>query len=123
MTVEEIGSALVAYCQRGEFPTAMRTLYHADIESVEGNGTTFPNARVRGVDACLQKGEEWRAGHDVHSVGVVGPFIGDGQFSVLFNMDITQRATGMRIAAQEVAVYRVANGKIVAENFMMMPMA
>jgi ketosteroid isomerase-like protein len=123
MTVTEIANGLVAHCQRGDFAGAMQAYYHPDIESVEGDGVSMgPSSRVRGIAACAAKGEYWQSAHEIHSMNVTGPFIGDGQFAALFDMDITIKATGQRVTGREVAVYRVADGKIVSENFMMQAM-
>jgi ketosteroid isomerase-like protein len=47
-----------------------------------------------------------------------GPYPhGDDRFAVRFVYDITQKPTGRRVMMDEVAVFTVANGKIVREEF------
>ena len=48
---------------------------------------------------------------------VTGPFPHDDRFVVIFDMDVTNKAMGQRFQMQEAALYTVANGKIVREEF------
>ncbi|MCU0648662.1 MAG: nuclear transport factor 2 family protein [Gemmatimonadaceae bacterium] len=121
-TISEIAHDLVARCQRFDFAGAMDAHYHPDIESVEGDGSMPGAGRVRGVQACKDKGAYWQSAHEVHSMQTFGPYLGDGAFSVVYDMDVTVKATGQRMQGREVAYYRVQDGKIVYENFMSAPM-
>jgi hypothetical protein len=40
------------------------------------------------------------------------------QFAVLYEMDFTQKSSGQRMQMSEVALFTVANGKIVQEEFL-----
>jgi hypothetical protein len=51
---------------------------------------------------------------------VAGPFFNGAnpdQFVVFFTLDITPKATGKRVALEEVGVYTVKNDKITREQF------
>ena len=65
---------------------------------------------------------EQAANFEVHEANLEGPFINGDKFSVIFELDVTQKATGERWKAKEVALYEVADGKIVRESFFMAPM-
>lgn len=52
-----------------------------------------------------------------------GPFIGDGQFAVRFDFETTFKPTGRRTKMTEMALYDVADGKIVREQFFYNPTA
>ena len=39
------------------------------------------------------------------------------QFAVVFKMDVTYKPENKRVKMEEIAVYKVANGKIVYEEF------
>jgi ketosteroid isomerase-like protein len=55
---------------------------------------------------------------EVHSAEVEGPFLhGDDRFAVIFDIDATDKASGQRMPMREVAVYHVADGRIVREEF------
>ena len=58
--------------------------------------------------------------HEIHSTWAIGPFCGhrDDQFAVLFEMDVTNKPSGERTQMSEVALYTVAGGKIVQEEFL-----
>jgi ketosteroid isomerase-like protein len=117
MNVKEIGEALVAGCNAGTERANLHTLYAPDAQSVEamdmGNGTT-----VTGIAAIEGKHDWWENTHTVHKTSAKGPYVhGDDRFSVIFDMDVTNKETGQRMQMDEVAVYHVAGGKIVREEF------
>jgi ketosteroid isomerase-like protein len=117
MDVKEIGTALVAGCNAGQAKANLRVLYAEDAQSVEaadmGNGTT-----VTGLAAIEGKHDWWDAAHETHNATATGPFVhGHDRFGVIFEADATTRETGVRFQMKELAVYHVANGKIVREEF------
>lgn len=118
-TVSEIGERLVALCQSNDTRTCLDELYDPAAVSVEA--VAMPgsdSAAVTGVDAIKAKHEWWESTFEVHGVGVEGPFPhGADKFAVIFQIDATNKETGARDASKEVAVYSVANGKIVREEF------
>ncbi len=63
------------------------------------------------------KGEWWVANHEVHSVKVEGPLVAGSHFAVTFKLDVTFKPQNKRFQMEEVAVYKVANDKIVREEF------
>ena len=48
---------------------------------------------------------------------VEGPLVADSHFAVTFKMDVTFKPQSKRFTMEEVAVYKVADGKIVYEEF------
>jgi hypothetical protein len=46
-----------------------------------------------------------------------GPFPNGGEFAVIFDLDMTEKATGDRKLTREVGIYSVAEGRIVREKF------
>lgn len=115
MSVAEIAKGLVALCREGKFDEAMENYYAPDIvsiEAMEGEGQI-----MQGVDAVKAKGEWWTANHEIHSVKVSDPYLSGDQFAVQFAMDITFKQNGQRSLFEEIGVYKVADGKIVHEQF------
>jgi ketosteroid isomerase-like protein len=117
MTLNEIAMELVAGCREHREQANLHTLYAPDAQSVEamdmGNGTT-----VTGIEAIQGKHDWWNGAMTVHNVTVGGPFVhGADRFAVSFDMDYTEKETGKRSQMQEIAVYHVAGGKIVREEF------
>ena len=61
---------------------------------------------------------QWFAeNHEVHSVEIDGPFLGENQFALRFKLDVTPKMSGQRVKMTEVGVYTVEGDKIVREEF------
>jgi ketosteroid isomerase-like protein len=97
---------------------AIRSLYADDVESVEA-GEVGGFARVtKGKQAVIEKNDLWGANNEVHSAVTEGPYPhGDSKFAVRFAYDLTNKASGRRMQMDEVAVFTVADGKVVKEEF------
>ncbi|MBV8867656.1 MAG: hypothetical protein JO210_19815, partial [Acidobacteriaceae bacterium] len=61
--------------------------------------------------------EWWAANHEVHSAKVEGPLVASSHFAVVFKLDVTFKPQKRRFQMEEVAVYKVADGQIVYEEF------
>lgn len=81
--------------------------------SIEGFGQQW-----EGMKAVKAKAEWWNANNTVHSCVCQGPFVGATGFAVRFIADIECKADGKRATVEEIAVYRIHNGKVVEEEFM-----
>ncbi len=117
MTTQEVANTLVKLCSQGKFDEAMRTLYSPDIVSVEAGAPPGQSRESKGLDAVMAKGEWWTANHEVHSSSVEGPLVAASHFAVVFKFDVTFKPQQKRFRMEEVAVYKVADGKIVYEEF------
>ena len=117
MTTKEVAHALVHLCSKGQFHEAMKTLYSPDIVSMESTAPPGGSRESKGLDAVLAKGEWWANNHEVHSAHVEGPLVAGAHFSVVFKMDITFKPQNKRYTMEEVAVYKVIDGKVVYEEF------
>ncbi len=67
--------------------------------------------------AVKAKGEWWATNHEVHSCVVEGPLVAGNFFSVTYKLDATFKPANRRFMMEEVAVYKVVDGKIVYEEF------
>jgi hypothetical protein len=117
MTTQEIANNLVQLCSQGKFEEATKTLYSTDIVSVEAGAPPGQSRESKGLDAVKAKGEWWVANHEVHSANVEGPLVAGSHFAVTFKLDVTFKPEKKRFQMEEVAVYKVADGKIVYEEF------
>jgi hypothetical protein len=117
MTTQEVANTLVKLCSQGKFPEAMEALYSTDIVSMEAGAPPGQSREAKGLEAVKAKGEWWAANHDVHSAKVEGPLVAGPYFTVTFKMDITFKPQAKRFSMEEIAVYKVADGKIVYEEF------
>jgi len=117
MTIQEVASKLVDLCSQGKFQEASKALYSPDIVSMEAGAPPGGSRESKGLEAVLAKGDWWTANHEVHSVAVEGPLIAGSHFAVTFKMDVTFKAQSRRFRMEEIAVYKVTDGKIVYEEF------
>ena len=117
MTTREIANSLVKLCSEGKFHEALEAHYSPDIVSMEAGAPPGGSRESKGLAAVKAKGEWWVSNHEVHSAIVEGPLVAGAHFAVTFKMDVTFRPQGRRFTMEEVAVYKVADGKIVYEEF------
>lgn len=117
MTTQEIADTLVKLCSQAKFAEATKALYSPDIVSMEAGAPPGGSREAKGIDAVMAKGEWWTANHEVHSATVEGPLVAGSHFAVTFKMDVTFKPQNKRFTMEEVAVYKVADGKIVYEEF------
>jgi len=117
MTTQEVANKLVALCKEAKFMEAAEALYAPDIVSVEPGAPPGQSRESKGIDAVKAKGEWWVANHEVHGGSVEGPLVAGAHFSVKFVFDVTFKPQNRRFTMEEIAVYKVADGKIVYEEF------
>jgi ketosteroid isomerase-like protein len=117
MTTKEVADKLVKLCSAGKFTEATEALYSPDIVSMEAGAPPGQSREAKGLAAVKAKGEWWTANHEVHSVSVEGPLIAGAHFAVTFKLDVTFKPESKRFTMEEVAVYKVVDGKIVYEEF------
>jgi ketosteroid isomerase-like protein len=114
-TTRDIADAFTALCKAGKFDEAGAQYWSADVVSLEA--TPGDMQRAAGIDAVRGKGEWWAANHEIHGFDCEGPYVNGDAFAVTFRMDVTFKPTGERSKMDEVAIYTVADGKIVEERF------
>jgi hypothetical protein len=117
MTTHEVAIKLVKLCSSGKFQEAMESLYSPEIVSMEAGAPPGGSREAKGIAAVRAKGEWWVANHEVHGATVEGPLVAGSHFAVTFKMDVTFKPESKRFTMEEVAVYKVAGGKIVYEEF------
>jgi ketosteroid isomerase-like protein len=117
MTTQEVAATLVKLCSEGKFNEAVEKLYSPDIVSMEAGAPPGQSRESKGLAAVKAKGEWWISNHEVHSAIVEGPLVAGSHFSVAFKLDVTFKPESRRFTMEEIAVYKVADGKIVYEEF------
>jgi ketosteroid isomerase-like protein len=116
MSTHKVAHELVKLCSEGKFAEAME-LYSPDIVSMEAGAPPGQSRETKGLEAVKAKGEWWQANHEVHSAKVEGPLVAGSHFAVTFKMDFTFKPQSKRMQMEEIAVYKVVDGKIVYEEF------
>ena len=118
-TTAKIAKELINHCNNDTTDEGLNQLYDQAAISVEAMampGSDSPE--TKGLDGIKAKHEWWYNNFEVHSHKAEGPFLhGDDRFGVIFTFDATNKQSGEREAMKELAVYTVANGKIIREEF------
>ena len=122
MNTQEIAQKLVQHCQNHTEAQGLDELYAEDCVSVEAMWPEGTSPVSEGVDAIRAKHAWWAQNFEVHSAELEGPFINGDNFSVVFEIDATDKASRQRWKAKEVALYETVGCKIVRESFFMAPM-
>ena len=117
MTTKEVADGLVKLCSQGKFDDAVKAFYSPEIVSVEAGAPPGQSREAKGLPAVVAKSEWWAANHEVHSAKVEGPLVAGSHFAVVFKLDVTFKPESKRFQMEEVAVYKVADGKVVYEEF------
>jgi hypothetical protein len=118
MNAHELGKKLVQFCKEGKNLESINTLYSPDIVSVEAAAPPGGERTTKGIAGVLGKHDWWAANHEVHKAETFGPYPhGDDKFAVRFVYDLTFKPTGARNTMDEVAVFTVADGKVVREEY------
>jgi hypothetical protein len=117
MSTQGVADTVVKLCSQGKFGEATEAVYSPDIVSVEAGAPPGQTRESKGIEAIRAKGEWWNANHEVHSVKVEGPLVAGSHFAVTFKMDVTFKPESRRFMMEEVALYKVVDGKIVYEEF------
>jgi len=105
MSLQSTAHRFVDLCNDLKNFDVMRTMYAADIVSVEGDGS-----ETKGQQPVIKKSEDWVSDKTFNGETVAGPFFNGAnpdQFTVYFTLDVTPKATGKRITLEEVAIYTV----------------
>lgn len=118
-SMREVADRLVELCRAGDDATCLAELYHPDAVSVEAACMPGSDSReAKGLDAIKGKHDWWNSTMEMHDASVDGPYPhGDDRFGVIFEMDVTDTTTSERMQMKEMAVYHVADGKIIREEF------
>lgn len=117
MTTAEVANKLVALCREFKNFEAMETLYEPNIVSVEAMPGPDGSFETLGKADVIKKSADWAAAHEIHSASVEGPYVGVDKFSVIFDFEVTHRASGERRKMREVAIYTIDGGLITREEF------
>lgn len=117
MTTQEVAMQWAEYCRTGQMDKAQQELYSEDCISLEMEGAQGFPQRVEGMAAIAEKGKLWESMvEEFHGLEMDGPIVAGNYFTATMKMDITMKGQPRRID-EEIALYKVENGKIVSEQF------
>lgn len=119
MTVAQIASRLAEYCRKEEFTQAQEELYADDAVSIEPYETPGFDKETRGLEALKEKDRKFSSMVESrHGTTVSEPQIAGNAFSFVLTMDLKMKGRD-REKMEELCVYTVKDGKIIAEQFFM----
>ncbi len=117
MSTKEVANKWKEYCSTGQYDKAYAELYGSNCVSQEMKGVQGYPEIVEGMEAMKIKGEQWnQMVEEFHGVEIEGPIVAGNHFTASMKMDITMKGQPRGIN-EEVAVFRVEDGKIVHEQF------
>ena len=118
MDLKAIAEELVAGCREGREAENLKKLYAEDAVSVEAADEAGMGRETHGIDGIQGKHDWWNANYEATGASVSDPMLhGEDRFVVIFEVQGTEKASGDACDMKEVAVYHVADGKIVREEF------
>ena len=119
MTTAEIANRLAELCSQGQFEAAQKELFSDDAVSIEPYSTPAFEKETKGLDAIIQKGHKWsEMVTEYHGMKVSEPLIAGDCFALTMWMSVTTKDMG-KMDMTELCLYKVKDGKIVSEEFMM----
>lgn len=118
MTTADVAAELVALTRDCKFLEVIDSLYAEDVVSLEARGYAGLPRELRGKEQVRGKNAWWLENNEVHAIKVEGPFLSPEKFAVVYWFDRTFKGSGERSQFTEVAVYTVAEGKVVHEEFL-----
>jgi len=117
MSTNEIANKWAEYCRTGQYDKAQEELYDSKCVSQEMKGAQGYPEIVEGMEAIKMKAEQWdQMVEAFHGAEIEGPIVAGNYFTASMKMDITMKGQPRRIN-EEIAVFKVENGKIVHEQF------
>jgi hypothetical protein len=119
METKQIAARLKELCDRGQFETALNELFAPDAVSIEPFAANGFEKETKGLPAIRKKGELWNSMvEEFHGASISEPIIAGGSFALSMSLDVTMKGRG-RTSMTELCIYKVKDGKIVSEEFVM----
>ena len=119
METKQIAARLKELCNRGEFETALNELFAPDAVSIEPYAANGFEKETRGLPAIRKKGELWNSMvEEFHGASISDPIVADNSFALSMGIDVKMKGRD-RSTMKELCIYKVKDGKIISEEFIM----
>lgn len=119
MSTNEIAKRLAELCRQGKWETAQKELFAEDAVSIEPYATPAFKKETKGLNAIIEKGHKFDAMvEELHRVDVSEPIVAGNTIAFKLVMELTMKERD-RETWEELCVYTVKDGKIIAEQFFM----
>src|SRR4051812_40704988 len=116
MTTQEVADRFNELSQTGQWDKIHEELFSDDAKSIEPPSSPGMQS-AQGIEAIREKGRQFgEMVEEMHGGYSSTPQVAGRYFSVAMGMDCTMKGKG-RMKMDEIALYEVKDGKIVAEQF------
>ncbi|MBC9934941.1 SnoaL-like domain-containing protein [Chitinophaga qingshengii] len=116
LTTQEVAARFHELAQQEKWFDIQQEFFSDDVKSIDPPGSPFMGY-AEGKAAVRQKGEEFVSRIEaVHRVYTSAPIVTANHFAVVREKDLTVRPHG-RIQINEIMLYEVKDGQIIAEQF------
>jgi len=112
-SIHEIANRLTTLCEEHKFVEAYTDLFAEDAVSID---PIYNNTPLTGLPGLIDRENQFLAGTEVHEVKISQPAFAGNYFCVNISMSFTAKGQEKR-SVEELAVYKIANGKIVSQQF------
>lgn len=116
MTTQQVADRMKELFGQNKWDTVQDELFAANCVSIEPDNS-MALKKAEGLPAIKEKGKQFNAMiEEMHGGWVSDLLVGGNFISCAMGMDVTMKGVG-RIKMDEIAVYEVADGKIIKEQF------
>ncbi|MEO5942497.1 MAG: SnoaL-like domain-containing protein [Ferruginibacter sp.] len=117
MTVNEIATKLVKYCESEDYLTAQKELYSDDVISIEPEDSHGYDKETKGLKAVNEKIQKFVDSIETsYGSKASVPVIAGNSFSFKLDMDIKMKGQE-RNTMSELCVFTIKDEKIIKEEF------
>lgn len=119
MTTKEIADSLVGFCRKGDFEGAQKELFSEDAVSIEPMASPAFEKETKGLAAIIEKGHKFTSMVEkINGLEVSDPVVANQSFCISMRLDAVMKDMGP-MDMTELCVYKVKDGKIISEEFVM----
>lgn len=112
-TIVEITNRLSSLLNELKFVEAYTELFSEHAESID---PIYKNEPLKGLAGLIEREKKFLASTEIHDFKISEPIFAGNYFSVVISIDFTTSGRE-RQKVEEIAVYKVENGKIVSQQF------
>ena len=112
-SIQEITNRLTSLCEQHQFIEAYTELFADDAVSID---PIYKNEPLTDLTNLVERERQFLAGAEIHEVKISLPVFAGNFFCETISMVFTVSGQDKR-TVEELAVYKIANGKIVSQQF------
>lgn len=113
-TIHEIANRLTELLREKKFVQAYQELFADETESIDPIYANQPP--LKGLTPLIEREEKFLSHSVIHKVEISNPLVSTSYFTIILSMDFTSTERGS-VVITEICVYKVADGKIISQQF------